>query len=64
MVSDTLSDALDAINRDLQSYPESYPPGDPLTLRIIHMTHEMEAIRRILDTPLSGDEILALDAPA
>ncbi len=46
MTSDTLSEAVAEMRGDVQKMPDSYPPGDPLTVRIVALIEEMDAVRR------------------
>ncbi len=49
MISDILSDAVFDISHYLFTCPDAYPPGHPITARIIACTAEMSAIQAVLD---------------
>jgi len=60
MISDTLSEAVAEMRRDLEEMPDSYPPGDPLTARIVALTEEMDAIQHELEDRAAAD-LAAID---
>ena len=49
MISDTLSEAVAEMRGELQKMPDSYPPDDPLTVRIVALIEEMDAVRRAVE---------------
>jgi hypothetical protein len=42
MISDTLSEAAAEIRGDPEKMPDSYPPGAPLTARIVALIDQMD----------------------
>ncbi len=49
MISDTLSEAVAEMRGDLAKMPDSYPPGDPLTTRIVALVEEMDAVQHAIE---------------
>lgn len=49
MISDTLSEAAAEIRGDLKKMPDSYPPGEPLTARIVALIAQMDAVQHELE---------------
>jgi hypothetical protein len=60
MISDTLSEAAAEMRGDLQEMPDSYPPGEPLTERIVALIAEMEAVQLEVEDRAAAD-LAALD---
>jgi hypothetical protein len=60
MISDTLSEAAAEMRGDLQEMPDSYPPGEPLTERIVALIAEMEAVQQEVEDRAAAD-LAALD---
>lgn len=55
MISDTLSEAVAEMRGDLKKMPHSYPPGDPLTARIVALIEEMDAVQQELEDRAAAD---------
>lgn len=55
MISDTLSEAAAEMRGDLQKMPDSYPPGEPLTARIVALIAEMDAVQREIEAQAETD---------
>ena len=55
MISDTLSEAAAEMRGDLQKAPDSYPPGEPLTARIVALIAEMDAVQREIEAHAAAD---------
>jgi hypothetical protein len=55
MISDTLSEAVAEMRGNLRNMPDSYPPGEPLTARIVALADEMDAVRRELEDRAAAD---------
>lgn len=55
MISDTLSEAAAEMRGDLQKTPNSYPPGEPLTARIVALIAEMDAVQREIEARAAAD---------
>jgi hypothetical protein len=55
MISDTLADAVVAIDQYLADFPATYE-GD-LRERLLMLRDQMDALRKELDTPPSTDDI-------
>ena len=55
MISDTLSEAAAELRGDLQKMPDSYPPGNPLTARIVALIAEMDAVQREIEARAAAD---------
>ncbi|MGO8958293.1 MAG: hypothetical protein ACLQFR_13115 [Streptosporangiaceae bacterium] len=55
MISDTLSEAVSEMRGDLQELPDSYPPGDPLTERIVALIEQMEAVQQEVENRAAAD---------
>jgi hypothetical protein len=55
MISDTLSEAVSEMRGDLQAMPDSYPPGEPLTVRILALIDEMDAVQHEIDDRAAAD---------
>ena len=49
MISDTLSEAAAEMRAELKKMPDSYPPGDPLTARIMALIEQMDAVQHELE---------------
>ncbi len=49
MISDTLSEAVAEMRRDLETMPDSYPPEEPLTARIVALVEQMHAVQQELE---------------
>jgi hypothetical protein len=49
MISDTLSEAAAEMRGELTAMPDSYPPGEPLTVRILALIEQMDAVRQELE---------------
>jgi hypothetical protein len=49
MISDTLSEAAAEMRGELAATPDSYPPGEPLTVRILALIEQMDAVRQELE---------------
>jgi len=60
MISDTLGEAAAEVRGDLQKMPDSYPPGEPLTERIVALIAEMEAVQQEVEDRAAAD-LAALD---
>ncbi len=55
MISDTLSEAAAEMRGDLRKMPDSYPPEDPLTVRIVALIGEMDAVQQELENRAAAE---------
>ncbi len=55
MISDTLAEAATQMRGELNEMPDSYPPGDPLTVRIVALIEEMDAVQQELEDHAAAD---------
>jgi hypothetical protein len=59
-ISDTLSEAAAEMRGELTAEPDSYPPGEPLTARILALIEQMDAVRQELEDRAAA-ELAALN---
>jgi hypothetical protein len=55
MISDTLAEAATQMRGELNEMPDSYPPGDPLTTRVVALIEEMDAVQQELEDRAAAD---------
>ena len=55
MISDTLSEAAAQMRGELKSMPDSYPPGAPITARIVALIEQMDAVRQELENRAAAE---------
>ena len=55
MISDTLSEAAVQMRHELESMPDSYPPGAPITVRIVALIEQMDAVRQELENRAAAE---------
>ena len=55
MISDTLSEAAVQMRHELASMPDSYPPGEPSTARIVALIEQMDAVRQELENRAAAE---------
>lgn len=60
MISDTLSEATAEMRGALENMPDSYPPGEPLTERIVALIAEMDAVQHEIEAR-AADDLAAVD---
>ena len=55
MISDTLSEAAVQMRGELKSMSDSYPPGEPITARIVALIEQMDAVRQELENRAAAE---------
>ena len=55
MISDTLSEAAVQMRGELKKMPDSYPPGEPITARIVALIEQMDAVRQELENRAAAE---------
>jgi hypothetical protein len=60
MISDTLSEAVAEMRGELTATPDSYPPREPLTMHILALIGEMDAVAQELEDRAAAD-LAAMD---
>ena len=55
MISDTLSEAAVEMRGELERMPDSYPPGEPITARIVALIEQMDAVRQELENRAAAE---------
>ena len=55
MISDTLSEAAAQMRGELKTMPDSYPPGEPITARIVALIEQMDAVRQELENRAAAE---------